>query len=66
MSTFLEIIISLLIGVFVGGLMVVANKISMTRFKDQYSEFWTPAKYWVLFISISLIVAGFTLFGYFG
>ena len=65
MNTFWEILISIIIGAVFGGVMVAANKKSMTYYKDEYAEFWTPFKYKILFFSVTIVFGFLMFFGYY-
>lgn len=66
MITFGEVLLSLLIGSVFGGLMVFVNKIKMRYYKEEYQDWWTPKRYVIFFLGITIVVSLFFMVGYIG
>lgn len=57
MNLLLKIIASLLIGMFFAFLFVGVNKIVMKNYKEEHQVWWTPKRYRIMFIIITVVIA---------
>lgn len=62
MITFMDIIVSIFIGLIFGLGIVYANKKRMELYKEEYIEWWTRKRYIILYILSSIIIGAFSLF----
>jgi TRAP-type C4-dicarboxylate transport system permease small subunit len=56
MITFWEVVTSLLVGLFFGFLFVWANKKAMVNYKKEYEEWWTPRRYRIFFVIVTIVI----------
>lgn len=66
MVTFGQVVLSIMIGVGLSMIMVIANYIGMMKYRDEYREWWTPKRYIILFVVTSITFTLLVLFGYYG
>lgn len=65
MITFWEVIYSIFFGTIMGGSLVFGIKNIMRNYKEAQAIFWTPIKYWIVFVLTMILSTLFALFGWF-
>jgi H+/Cl- antiporter ClcA len=64
MIQFWEIVKALIIGLFFGFFIVLANKSVMENYKQEYQDWWTTKRYRILFVITVTIITIVYLIGY--